>query len=297
MSEAAQAQVNPDKLNAFMGRMLGDLGALTNAVLVHLGDQLGLYKVLVRIGPATSAKLAAETGTAERLVREWLSAQAAQGYVSYDKATGEFSLSPEQAMVFAHDDSPVFMAGFFDVARGVFDDTPKIVKAFKTVNHAAKHMWCILNGRILYIDGQRSFFSWGPKADPPESFQPLNDWMGRDIEKMARNNRYLDAQSVHELRDVMASSTALDAAAQESPQATAMTAVRAIEHVNTWTTGGVKNWVDFASAFLKKGSGPRPRGRVHQLLHAERHRALARQATRRTSRTSTGARRNPFETQ
>jgi hypothetical protein len=66
-----------------------------------------------------------------------------------------------------------------------------IVEAFKTVNHAAKHTWCILNGRILFIDGQRSFFSWGPKADPPESFQPLNDWMGRDIENMARNNRYL----------------------------------------------------------------------------------------------------------
>jgi hypothetical protein len=130
-----------------------------------------------------------------------------------------------------------------------------LVEAFKAVNHAAKHTWCILNGRILFIDGQRSFFSWGPKAGTPESFQPLNDWMGRDVEKMARNNRYLDAQSVHELRDVMAMSTALDTAAQESPQATVMTAVRAIEHVNAWTTGGVKNWVDFASAFLKKAQG------------------------------------------
>src|SRR5581483_11313512 len=94
MSETAQATVNPDKLNAFMGRMLGDLGALANSVLVHLGDQLGLYKALSQSGPTTPAALARQTETTERLVREWLSAQAAQGYVSYDKASGEFSLSP-----------------------------------------------------------------------------------------------------------------------------------------------------------------------------------------------------------
>ncbi len=139
MSENAQATVNPEKLNAFMGRMLGDLGALTNAVLVHLGDQLGLYKAMAIAGPTTSAALASQTRTTERLVREWLSAQAAQGYVSYDKSSGEFSLSPEQAMVFAHEDSPVFMAGFFDVARGVFDDTPKIIRAFRTDGKLAWH--------------------------------------------------------------------------------------------------------------------------------------------------------------
>ena len=148
MSETAQAPVNPEKLNAFMGRMLGDLGALTNAVLVHLGDQLGLYKALARSGPTTSAALAKQTKTAERLVREWLSAQAAQGYVSYDKSSGAFSLSLEQAMVFAHEDSPVFMAGFFDVARGAFDDVPKIVKAFRTDGKLAwhEHNGCLFCG-------------------------------------------------------------------------------------------------------------------------------------------------------
>jgi hypothetical protein len=109
MPEVAQ-NVDPDKLNAFVGRMLGDLGALTNSVLVHLGDQLGLYKSMSKSGPVTAATLAKETGTSPRLIREWLSAQAAQGYVTYDKAKDEFSLSPEQAMVFADEGSPVFMA-------------------------------------------------------------------------------------------------------------------------------------------------------------------------------------------
>lgn len=145
---AETAQVNTEKLNAFMGRMLGDLGALTNSVLVHLGDQLGLYKALAESGPTTPATLAKQTETTERLIREWLSAQAAQGYITYEKATGEFSLSPEQAMVFACEDSPVFMAGFFDVARGLFDDTPKLVNAFKTDGKLAwhEHNGCLFCG-------------------------------------------------------------------------------------------------------------------------------------------------------
>src|ERR1700745_2676721 len=96
MPEVAQ-NVDPDKLNAFVGRMLGDLGALTNAVLVHVGDQLGFYKALSKSGPLHSTDLARQTGTSERLVREWLSAQAAQGYVDYDKSAQKFALSPEQA--------------------------------------------------------------------------------------------------------------------------------------------------------------------------------------------------------
>ena len=170
MSETAQATVNPDKLNAFMGRMLGDLGALANSVLVHLGDQLGLYKALSQSGPTTPAALARQTETTERLVREWLSAQAAQGYVSYDKASGEFSLSPEQTLVFADEDSPVFMAGFFDVARGLFDDTPKIIKAFKTDGKLAwdQHNGCLFCGtRRLFrpVYSQHLVNEWLPALD------------------------------------------------------------------------------------------------------------------------------------
>ena len=65
-------------------------------------------------------------------MREWLSAQAAQGYVSYNKSIQKFSLSPEQAMVFANDQSQFFMAGFFDIAAGLFHDVPTIVNAFRS---------------------------------------------------------------------------------------------------------------------------------------------------------------------
>ena len=125
-------QIDPDKLNAFMGKMLGDLGAAVNAPLIRLGDSLGLYKAMAAGGPMTSSELAQRTGTTERYVREWLAAQAASGYVEYDAAAGRFTLPPEQAAVFADEDSPVFLAGVGDVIAAMVDVGPKVAEAFRT---------------------------------------------------------------------------------------------------------------------------------------------------------------------
>jgi len=73
--------IDPDKLNAFVGKMLGDLGAAASAALVIIGDKLGLYRELARGEALSAAELAAKTGTAERYVREWLANQAAGGYL------------------------------------------------------------------------------------------------------------------------------------------------------------------------------------------------------------------------
>jgi len=109
--------VNPDRLNAFIGKMLGDVGAAMNASLMLIGDKLGLYKTLSEKGPFTSTELAQATDTSERYVREWLAAQAASGYVEYDAATGKFSMTPEQTMVFGDEDSPVFMGAVGSLVR------------------------------------------------------------------------------------------------------------------------------------------------------------------------------------
>jgi len=166
MTTSAQAPIDGARLQAFVGRMLGDLGALTNSVLVHVGDQLGFYKTLMKSGPMNSSALAKETGTAERLVREWLSAQAAQGYVTYDKSMRKFSLSPEQAMVFADEDGQFFMAGFFDIATGLFQDMPGIIKAFRTNGAMA---WHEHNG-CLFCGTQRIF-------RPAYYHHLINDWL------------------------------------------------------------------------------------------------------------------------
>ena len=125
-------QPDMQKLEAFAGKMVGDMGAAVSAALVVLGDRLGLYKTLAARGPSTPSELAAATGTTERYVREWLSNQAASDYVTYDRESGRFSLSPEQAMVFADEGGPAFMAGGFELISALFRDEPKIADAFRT---------------------------------------------------------------------------------------------------------------------------------------------------------------------
>jgi SAM-dependent methyltransferase len=112
--------------------MLGDMGGAWSLVTALIGDRLGLYRALMKCGPLTPAGLAKETGMSERYIREWLSAQAAAGFVDYDSATGTFELTPEQAMVFAVEESPVFMAGGLDVIASAYIDEPKISEAFRT---------------------------------------------------------------------------------------------------------------------------------------------------------------------
>jgi len=120
------------KLEEFLGKMVGDMGAAISASLVVLGDRLGLYKALAKDGPCSPEELAKLTSTNERNIREWLAAQAASDYVKFDKATGKFSLSPEQKMVFADESGPAFMAGGFQLLASVFIDEPKIADAFKS---------------------------------------------------------------------------------------------------------------------------------------------------------------------
>jgi SAM-dependent methyltransferase len=125
-------QTMTKELEELIGKVIGDLGGTANAALVIVGDRLGLYRTLAEIGPATSHELAQQTGTHERYVREWLAAQAASGYVSYDPATQRFSMSREQAMLFADENSPVYMPGGFFAAASVISDERHLTEAFRT---------------------------------------------------------------------------------------------------------------------------------------------------------------------
>jgi SAM-dependent methyltransferase len=123
--------VDDTKLNAFIGKILRDLGGVFSAPLFRIGDKLGLYKALKEHGPLTPAELAAKTNVAERYAREWLSRQAASGYVEYDSATGKFTLPPQQAMVFAEPDSPVYLQPAFDMAAVMLENQPLVEPAFR----------------------------------------------------------------------------------------------------------------------------------------------------------------------
>jgi SAM-dependent methyltransferase len=120
------------RLGAFVGQAVTDMGAAISGLMLHLGDRLGLYKALAGAGPLTSADLAARTGTTERYVREWLGNQAAGGYVVYDPAAATYELPPEQAMVLANEDSPVFLGGAFETIAGCYADSESAIDAFRT---------------------------------------------------------------------------------------------------------------------------------------------------------------------
>jgi SAM-dependent methyltransferase len=132
MSQPALQPVNEAKLHEFVMKAVGEMGAAMNAALIIIGDKLGLYKAMAGAGPMTSAEVAAKTKTTERYVREWLSAQAAGGFVTYDEASGKFTLPPEQAMALADEQSPVFLPGFFEIVSACIKDEPKVTEAFRT---------------------------------------------------------------------------------------------------------------------------------------------------------------------
>jgi SAM-dependent methyltransferase len=135
-------QIDQAKLDKFMGQALGELGAGMNAALVIIGDKLGLYKAMAGAGPLSSTELAEKTGTAERYVREWLNAQAAGGFVTYDAATERFTLPDEQALALAVEDSPAFLPGAYQVIASVLKDEPHITEAFRTGAGVGWHEHC-----------------------------------------------------------------------------------------------------------------------------------------------------------
>jgi SAM-dependent methyltransferase len=123
--------IDMNKLNAFIGQFVTDLGAAVHAGMVVIGEKLGLYKALAG-EPLSPAQLAAKTQTDERYLREWLSSQAAGGYVTYDGKSGKFSLSEEQAFALAVEDSPAYLPGAFELALGSLAAVPRITEAFRT---------------------------------------------------------------------------------------------------------------------------------------------------------------------
>jgi SAM-dependent methyltransferase len=130
--EQEAPQVDSDKLMQFVFRAVEEVGATLNTALVVMGDRLGLYRAMAGAGPLSPAELAKRTGTAERYVREWLNAQAAGGYVSYDPDSGRYLLPPEQTVALTDPDSPAYLPGFFQIALGSVTDSPHIVDAART---------------------------------------------------------------------------------------------------------------------------------------------------------------------
>lgn len=123
-------EINEDKMNQFLGKVVTDFGASLSSSLAYIGQKLGLYKALAANGPLTPAELAEKTNTTERYVREWLVNQAAGGYVEYDPESGRYTLTPEQAAALTDEQSPFFVGGGFFVIKAMSQAVERIESHF-----------------------------------------------------------------------------------------------------------------------------------------------------------------------
>ena len=180
---------NPDKLNELVGKLVGDLGAAIAGASILLGDRLGIYKAMADGAPVNSAELAKKTGLHERYVREWLSGQAASGYIDYHPEKDAFSLSPEQAMAFAEEGSPAFFAGAFDVVQATYLDEPKVAEAFRTGKGVGWHE----HSKCLF-SGTERFFRPGYNANLVPNWIPA---LGGVEEKLKAGARVADVGCGH----------------------------------------------------------------------------------------------------
>jgi SAM-dependent methyltransferase len=175
--------VDTDRLNAFLGKFVNDLGASVHAGMVVIGEKLGLYKALAG-DPMTSKELARKTGMDERYLREWLASQAAGGYITYDDSTHRFSLTPEQAFTLADGESPAYLPGAFELALGALAAVPRIADSFRT---GAGMGWHEHADGVFH--GCEKFFRPGYAANLVTSWIPA---LGRVQAKLERGGRVAD---------------------------------------------------------------------------------------------------------
>jgi len=132
MTELDVTRADPDKLMAFVFRAVEEAGAALNTALVVMGDRLGYYRSLAEHGPSTPAELAERTDTDEHYAREWLNAQAAGSFVTYDAATYRYHLPPEHAVALTDENSPAFVGGLFQIAHGTACDAARIIEVARS---------------------------------------------------------------------------------------------------------------------------------------------------------------------
>ncbi len=173
--------VDETKLHAFVEKALGDLGSALTAALVVIGDKLGLYRAMADSKPVTSAELAERTGTSERCVREWLAGQAAAGYLTYDAASGRYTLPPEQAIALTDESSPACVLGGFQGMTAAMRAQPKVAEAFRHGKGVGWHE----HDADLFLGTER-FFRPGYNAYLVREWIPALDGVREKLERGAR---------------------------------------------------------------------------------------------------------------
>ncbi len=179
--QPTQRPIDQEKLNALLGQAVQDMGASLHAALIVIGDRLGLYKAMADGQPVTPAELAARTGTSERYIREWLNANAAGNYIQYHAQSATYSLSPEQSLALAVDNTPVHLPGFFHMLASCMKDEEKLTEVFRTGKGFGWHE----HEKGLF-EGCERFFRPGYLANLTTSWIPALDGVEAKLQAGAR---------------------------------------------------------------------------------------------------------------
>lgn len=192
-------EVDQQKLENFMGKMVTDMSAAMSGPLVIMGVKLGLYKSLAQGGAMSSEELADRSGVRERYVREWLAAQAASGFVDYDPGARQFSMSAEQQMALADEDSPVYVASAFELIASAYIDEPRITEAYKQGKGFGwhEHHECLFRGT-------ERFFRTSYRANLISDWLPSLDGV---VEKLASGAKVADVGCGHGASTILMAQT------------------------------------------------------------------------------------------
>jgi len=124
--------VDETKLQVFIGKVVNEWGATEGVLITFVGERLGLFKAMAGAGDLTPEELAKKTGTHPRIIKEWLAGQAAGGFVTYNRNNDTYSLPEEHAYALTDENSPAYIAGFYQSIVSLFKDSEKIIEAFRT---------------------------------------------------------------------------------------------------------------------------------------------------------------------
>jgi len=187
MSQQAQNAIDQNKIQQFINKAVGDIAGSSTAMLVIIGERLGLYRAIAQANSPVSVKeLADKTGTVERLLREWLANQVASGYIEYDPSSIKYRLPPEHALALADENSPIYLQGIFKAIKSYFKDEEELLKMFRGERTLS---W--MDHNPFMAEGFAEFFKSGYSGNLINSWIPAVD-NGNVLEKLKKGAKVAD---------------------------------------------------------------------------------------------------------
>ena len=266
--------MDQQRAQAFMRKVVGDLGTALAVALVHIGDRVGLFNKMAGAGPLTAEELASRAAIHPRYAQEWLGAMVCNGYIEFDAEALTYTLPDEHAMFLAASPTEYYLGGLFKGTPAMMAAAPQVAAAFETgagVSFQAFGAWVPTSleamNRNLYE--ARLVKTWLPAM--PEVVQRLQDG-GRSIDIGCGTGvvPVLIAQAFPQARveGLDFDHASIEIARENARRAGVAERVRFLAQSATdWSEEGT---IDFASTFDCIHDMPDPPGVMRRI-----HRALA----------------------